>query len=863
MRTVLVIISCCLLVIHSTAKEKVQINTRPSWLYPIQPDLQKTPAQRDISDGYYFELLDVQVNLLRTTVYTHYIKHIINESGVQNGSEVSVNFAPSFQELIFHKITIIRDGTVFNQLQSRQIQVVQEETEAADFQYTGLKRAFVTLKDVRKGDRIEVEFSLVGFNPVFGQKYTDEFILSNNTAVCNYFRTIITSPDRKLFIQTLNDAPKPVEEQAGNTRIYHWSNLPLKYGESLSGAPSWFNNYPTVSITEYADWKGVIDWGLSIFNRYKYPLPEGLQHKIAAWRKASSGDKDQFADLATRFVQDEVRYLGLEIGPNTHQPHPPAEVFSHRFGDCKDKALLLALILQQEGIPAYVALISTTTRDKLTTSAPSPGAFDHAIVAIERSAGTYIYVDATIPYQRGSLINRYIPAYGCSLILRDGETGLRPIEPGFLNTYSIQETLDVSNYDTSRFTVSTTYAGGAADKVRDNFAEYSTKDLEDSYRKYYGGIFDGIIQTAPITTTDDSVKNEFTVNEAYAIPEIWDTSKKGKRSLNFTVKILNEYLPDPSSISTDIPLAIGYPRTITYTLRITMPETWHWSSGDLHIKNDAYQFDFHPLTNDRYITLQYFFKTFKDNIPAAAIAQYKKDYKEMTERIFFELYKNITPADGSSGSDAPATDGATSTTGDTTHHSGKLVCWPAVWLTFFFAMFFSWLWKRLNARSEDTLYPPGSGYPLGGWTIVLGITIGLGLLFQLRNFITNYYYSNHSWETLGQYGGHSLQYLSLAELVISLLCIASAGALLYWFFHRRDIFPRMFTWYAALLLCSQLLLIIGYNVIPYQASLDNFKTELTTQLIRNFIYCAVWVTYIRRSQRVKATFLEPFRGSND
>src|ERR1700760_2693696 len=126
MRIPLSILLSCLLYTHVFAGEKVHIGTLPSWLYPVQPDLGKKPAPGEISNGYYFEWLDFQTNLLTNTEYTHFIKHVINESGVQNAGEISVSFAPQFQQVIFHHITILRDGAVINQLQTGQIQVVQE-----------------------------------------------------------------------------------------------------------------------------------------------------------------------------------------------------------------------------------------------------------------------------------------------------------------------------------------------------------------------------------------------------------------------------------------------------------------------------------------------------------------------------------------------------------------------------------------------------------------------------------------------------------------------------------------------------------------------------------------------------------------
>jgi hypothetical protein len=103
-------------------------------------------------------------------------------------------FPPNFSRSSSIAVCILRDGAVLDQLQPARIKVVQEETDAGELEYNGLQRAFITLKDVRKGDRIEVAYSLIGFNPVFGKKYAAQRYFSRSTAICNYFRTIISTP---------------------------------------------------------------------------------------------------------------------------------------------------------------------------------------------------------------------------------------------------------------------------------------------------------------------------------------------------------------------------------------------------------------------------------------------------------------------------------------------------------------------------------------------------------------------------------------------------------------------------------------------------------------------------------------------
>ncbi len=854
MRIALSIILGLLLTLDLPALPNVKTSALPAWLYTIRPDLHKSPAREDISNGYYYQLYDFQSNLTCNTEYTHYIRTIVNESGVQNGSEVSVTFAPQFQQVVFHRITIIRDGAVLDRLQLNNIKVVQEETDADEFQYNGLKRAFLTLKDVRKGDQIDVAFSVVGFNPVFDNRYSDDFSFSMATAVCNYYRTIITTPTRPLHILTLNKAPGPTQLHQGNLLLYTWENPPLSSTEPESDAPSWYNTYPTVYVTEYASWQEVVNWGLTTFNHYHYPLPAGLQQKIVEWRTQSKGDKDQFASLAIRFVQNEVRYLGLEVGANTHRPHPPAEVFTQRFGDCKDKALLLSTILQQEGIPAYSALISTDTRSQLITVAPSPEAFDHVIVAIRQPAGNYQFIDPTISSQRGRLADLYVPAYGYSLVLREGETGLSPVTPGRINDYAITETLDTRYYDTSWFSVTSIYTGGAADNIRSMYAETSQKDLEQNYRKYYGTLFQDIRPQGRITYSEDSDKNIVTVRKHYAVAQLWNTDKSGKRSFEFRSKILEQNIPDPKDAADNAPLSLKFPFNVHYTLDLALPDDWDFGGGELHIHNDSYQFDFIPETHGSNMTLHYTFKTLRDNIPASAIHQYKSDYKSISDKISFQLYKNITP-DGS-GREEPSP--VSSAPAPYSVRDWK-VCWPAIWLTFFFSLFFSRIFHYLNVRSEETDYAPGSGYPLGGWIALLGISIGTILLLEGVGVLLSNYYSNTLWAAFGKTGGSELQYLLLSELAIRLTFIASSGALLYWFFKKRDIFPRMFFWYTGILFSGRLLLLVLAYSTPASKVLISYRSGLIMGFVCTSIYAVIWVSYMLRSGQVRSTFLEPFR----
>ncbi len=82
----------------------------------------------------------------------------------------------------------------------------------------------------------------------------------------------------------------------------------------------------------------------------------------------------------TSYVQNQIHYVAIEIGIGGFQPHPASEVFTHQFGDCKDKATLLSTMLHEVGIDSYYVLIETR-RGIVNPEFPST-LFNHVVLAI-------------------------------------------------------------------------------------------------------------------------------------------------------------------------------------------------------------------------------------------------------------------------------------------------------------------------------------------------------------------------------------------------------------------------------------------------------------------------------------------------
>lgn len=94
-------------------------------------------------------------------------------------------------------------------------------------------------------------------------------------------------------------------------------------------------------------------------------------------------------------LNKQVRYTGIEFGESAIVPHPPAETLKHGYGDCKDKAALLAAALRAAGISAHVALLYAIDGEDIDPDFPGLGAFNHAIVYVPGKRG--LWLDPTDP----------------------------------------------------------------------------------------------------------------------------------------------------------------------------------------------------------------------------------------------------------------------------------------------------------------------------------------------------------------------------------------------------------------------------------------------------------------------------------
>ena len=133
-------------------------------------------------------------------------------------------------------------------------------------------------------------------------------------------------------------------------------------------------------------WNDLGIWYSQLTAGVRDPSP-ALQAKVQELAPASLPMFERIRALSL-FAQRDVRYYAIEIGIGGYRPHPAGEIFSHRYGDCKDKATVLSSMLSQIGVKSYYMVIHAT-RGIFTEKTPPNSLFNHMILVIQMPEASF------------------------------------------------------------------------------------------------------------------------------------------------------------------------------------------------------------------------------------------------------------------------------------------------------------------------------------------------------------------------------------------------------------------------------------------------------------------------------------------
>lgn len=188
---------------------------------------------------------------------------------------------------------------------------------------------------------------------------------------------------------------KPVDPTPAGSNQWRWVVSSIEAIRPEDSMPPWQGVAGRMVVTllpaggssqkGFENWKEEGIWEAGLERGRRDASPE-IKQRVAQIVVNATTSQAKMRAIA-QFIQRDIRYVAIELGIGGWQPHSAADIFVHKYGDCKDKVTLMSSMLGEVGVESYYVSINTH-RGAVTPETPaSMGLFNHEILAVRLADG--------------------------------------------------------------------------------------------------------------------------------------------------------------------------------------------------------------------------------------------------------------------------------------------------------------------------------------------------------------------------------------------------------------------------------------------------------------------------------------------
>lgn len=449
--------------------------------------------------------------------------------------------------------------------------------------------------------------------------------------------TIDIPIDQKFSYRNLNIQLQPKETREKQRKIFKWQveNLPAIQKESYS--PPSYAVLPKIlfaadqfEIEGYkgsmANWK---DFGVFIHQLYqgRDKLPETTRQEIQQLTSNAKDDAEKVSILY-RYLQDNMRYVSVQLGIGGWQPFDAEYVCENKFGDCKALSNYMKAVLKEVGIKSYPVLIRSGYSDYTIEEDFTYPFFNHVIL---RVPSLDYWLECTSNDGPVNYLGRGTAGKKVLLITEQGgKIAHTPKLKATQNSLHNQAVITLSPSGSATIQNAAVYTGASQDNLRYRSANYSQSELKEWFLK----------NTAFSSPKVNKLKVESKTDQPYCsmlynIEVAHYATKAGKR-LFVPINQINAWPSIPSEVKNrQQPVVFKGAFVEEDNIHIHLPEGYQVESlpkKDIEIIRDfgSYQLKFEQ--KDKAVIISRLLKLNPIQLPAEAYPDFRNFFKEIIKK---------------------------------------------------------------------------------------------------------------------------------------------------------------------------------------------------------------------------------------
>lgn len=371
---------------------------------------------------------------------------VLTDAGASQLREQQFGYVPGHQSIAVHWLRVVRpDGSVVSPAPTH----IQESDIPAPIStspiYSDQKIVRMSLSGVTAGTILDVEFTLNEHKPALKGDFQQTYVLTPGSSIERaHFELDVPSTVTPRIKEANLDFKRITRSEKGRTR-YIWTRDQTPKVQKEPFAADSNGVVMLVRVGGALGWNDVSRWYANLASDRYQATPRLI--KTVDSLVVGAKTRDDSIRAVHRWVAQDIRYVGIELGIGGYQPRTPETVITTGYGDCKDKATLFVAAMDHLGVRAFPVLLSinaTARRDM-----PSPQQFNHEIAAVALPGGGYQFVDLTSSFS----------AYGELPLSIQGGFGLVIFPDGHNEQVTLPTDAPTSNIQTTRLTGELTVDG--------------------------------------------------------------------------------------------------------------------------------------------------------------------------------------------------------------------------------------------------------------------------------------------------------------------------------------------------------------------------------------------------------------------
>lgn len=400
---------------------------------------------------------------------------------------VGITWSPASEEVVVHRLSILRDGQTIDVLANQKFAIIQRENNLEQSMLDGDLTATLQASGLQIGDEIEFAMTKVHRETNLAER-PQGFMQFPMIGMRGAYRFRFVEPKgSNVSLRATADVPQPTTRdlEAETERLYTLSD-PASV-TIPDGAPIRYAVSRLVQFSAYPDWAAVSHAFATPFARAAAVSPTSPIKAEAARIAATTTDPARRVEAALQLVQDRIRYVYVGLDGGNYRPVDVDETWKRRFGDCKAKTVLLIALLREMGIAAEPVLVASKGGDGIDQRLPTPALFDHVVVRATVN-GAPVWLDGTRNGDR-ALAGLEPPRSRWALALRAAGGTLESIAPTPLRYPTKIEVVEIdasAGFDKpGKYRIQQTMRGDEIFSVRAQLAGVAAADADKMLQAYW------------------------------------------------------------------------------------------------------------------------------------------------------------------------------------------------------------------------------------------------------------------------------------------------------------------------------------------------------------------------------------------